>query len=163
VVAGVPGRGRNLVFLARGDVINAALGKTPSDRTNIAFPANGGGIVSLTGSTGEVAWYIVFNRMPREIDCTLLDVTNDGAEDCIILGSGKLLAAVNPIPGNIFLVLKFRQPFSERFHSILIFCALVCATVLAESSYSIYFHQALLVPAMSTDVSQVGVALFPSF
>ena len=29
--------------------------------------------------------------------------------------------------------------------------------VLAESSYSIYFHRALSVPAMSTDVSQVGL------
>ena len=37
------------------------------------------------------------------------------------------------------------------------------ATMLAESSYFIYFHWALSAPAMSTDVSQVGVALFPSF
>jgi hypothetical protein len=36
------------------------------------------------------------------------------------------------------------------------------ATVLAESSYFINFHQALSTPAMFTDVSQVGVALFPS-
>ena len=35
------------------------------------------------------------------------------------------------------------------------------ATVLAESSYSIYFLRDLSVPVMSTDVSQVGVALFP--
>ena len=36
-------------------------------------------------------------------------------------------------------------------------------TVLAESSYLNNFHQAHSTPAMSTDVSQVGVALFPSF
>ena len=28
--------------------------------------------------------------------------------------------------------------------------------------YFIYFHRHLLTPAMSTDISQVGVALFPS-
>ena len=36
------------------------------------------------------------------------------------------------------------------------------ATVLAKSSYFNYFHCALSAPAMSTDVSQVGVALYPS-
>ena len=39
---------------------------------------------------------------------------------------------------------------------------LIKATVLAESSYSIYFRD-LSAPVMSTDVSQVGFALFPSF
>ena len=38
------------------------------------------------------------------------------------------------------------------------------ATVLAESSrYFFYFHRTLSAPAMSTDASQIGVALFPSF
>jgi hypothetical protein len=32
------------------------------------------------------------------------------------------------------------------------------AVELAENSYSIYFHQALSTPAMSTDMSQVGGA-----
>ena len=34
---------------------------------------------------------------------------------------------------------------------------LMKATVLAESSYFIYFHRALSAPAMSKNVSQVGV------
>jgi hypothetical protein len=37
------------------------------------------------------------------------------------------------------------------------------ATVLAESSYFINFHQGLSAPVISIDVSQVDVALFPSF
>ena len=40
---------------------------------------------------------------------------------------------------------------------------LMKGTVLAESSYFINFHHALSVPAMSRDMSQVGVALFLSF
>ena len=36
------------------------------------------------------------------------------------------------------------------------------ATVFAESSF-INFHCVLSAPAISTDASQVGVALFPSF
>lgn len=95
VVAGVPGRGRNLVFLARGDVINA--GQTDEDLRD--FPASGGGLVSLIGSTGEVAWYIHFHRTPHAMDCSLIDITGDGAEDCIVVGTGKLLVAVDPVPG----------------------------------------------------------------
>ena len=40
---------------------------------------------------------------------------------------------------------------------------LMKATVLAESSVFIPFHRDLSAPAMSTDMSQVGVALFSSF
>lgn len=95
MVAGVPGRGRNLVFLARGDVINAS--QTDQDLRD--FPASGGGLISLIGSTGEVAWYITFSRTPHTMDCSLIDVTDDGAEDCIVVGTGKMLVAINPIPG----------------------------------------------------------------
>ena len=94
-MAGVPGRGQNLVFLARGDIINTA--QTDQDLRD--FPASGGGLISLIGSTGEVAWYIPFSRTPHTVDCSLIDVTGDGAEDCIVGGTGKLLVAVNPIPG----------------------------------------------------------------
>ena len=37
------------------------------------------------------------------------------------------------------------------------------ATMLAESSDNILFHRDLSAPAMSTGMSQVGVAHFPSF
>ena len=37
------------------------------------------------------------------------------------------------------------------------------ATVLAESSYFINVHRDLSAAAMSTDMSKVGVALFPAF
>ncbi|XP_021937784.1 uncharacterized protein LOC110838674 isoform X3 [Zootermopsis nevadensis] len=105
VVAGVPGRGRNLVFLAQGDIINAA----QTDQNLRDFPASRGGLVSLIGSTGEVAWYIRFLRTLHTMDCSLIDVTGDGAEDCIVVGTGKLLAAVDPIPGNIVWYLHNHQ------------------------------------------------------
>ena len=40
---------------------------------------------------------------------------------------------------------------------------LMKATALAESSSYIHFHRDLSAPVMSTDMSQVGVTLFPSF
>jgi hypothetical protein len=41
---------------------------------------------------------------------------------------------------------------------------LMKATVLAESSvYILSFHRISSAPAISTEMSQVGVALFPSF
>jgi len=40
---------------------------------------------------------------------------------------------------------------------------LMKATVLAEGSYSIYFHRDFTAPVMYTDKSQVGVILFHSF
>ena len=52
---------------------------------------------------------------------------------------------------------------------LIIFCRrgrplqLMKATVLTERSVFILFHCGLSAPAMSTDMSQVSVALFPSF
>jgi hypothetical protein len=43
------------------------------------------------------------------------------------------------------------------------FSQLMKATVLAESSSFIHFHHDLSALSMSTDISHVGVALFPSF
>jgi hypothetical protein len=88
------------VFLARGDIISAA--QTDQDLRD--FPASGGGLISLIGSTGEVAWYIHFSRTPHTMDCSLIDVTGDGAEDCIVVGTGKLLVAINPLPGMTNLI-----------------------------------------------------------
>lgn len=95
MVAGVPGRGQNLVFLARGNIINA----DQTDQELRDFAASGGGLISLIGSTGKIAWHFHFSRTPHTMDCSLIDVTGDGAEDCIVVGTGELLVAINPIPG----------------------------------------------------------------
>ena len=51
--------------------------------------------------------------------------------------------------------------FAVEINRLYLFLQLMKATVLAENSDFIYFHfhRALFAPAMSTDVSQVGVAL----
>ena len=65
-----------------------------------------------------------------------------------------------------YLTQVCRHRWSKAFIScklVSLLLQLMEATLLAESSYSIYFHRDLSAPAMSTDMSKVGVALFPSF
>ena len=57
--------------------------------------------------------------------------------------------------------------YSEHSANTVVFISslplqLMKAAVLAESSKYIHFHRDLSAPAMSADMSQVGVTLFPS-
>jgi len=42
------------------------------------------------------------DRMPRDIDCALIDVNLDGALDCLLVGSQSLLMAFNARTGKSF-------------------------------------------------------------
>ncbi|XP_044736266.1 protein FAM234A [Chrysoperla carnea] len=91
VVSGVSGRSRNLVFLFRDDIRN--IDQKNTDRR--------GGLVSIVGSSGKVAWFTNLNRVPTDIDCNLIDIDNNGENDCIIIGENGLMEAVNPITGTV--------------------------------------------------------------
>ncbi|XP_063221387.1 protein FAM234B [Bacillus rossius redtenbacheri] len=98
IVPGVLGRSRNLIFMLRGDVGNPS-GSNTSRAGVESFPVDGGGIISLIGSTGVIAWWKRLSALPRDIDCSLLDVDNNGVDDCLVLGDKGLLLAIDPVSG----------------------------------------------------------------
>ncbi|XP_067000927.2 uncharacterized protein [Anabrus simplex] len=102
VVSGVAGRSHNLVFLLRGDILSSLLGQPkPNEEVAETFPTKGGGLLSLIGSTGEVAWWKRLYHLPHDIDCSLMDVSDDGINDCIVVGAESLLVTVDPLSGAI--------------------------------------------------------------
>lgn len=101
VVPGVIGRGHNLVFLMRGDVMSPLLGDAKSEDVGEKLPPNGGGLINLIGSSGKIAWWKPLHSLPHDMDCSLLDVTNDGVNDCIVVGADTLFATVEPLSGSI--------------------------------------------------------------
>ncbi|XP_046404510.1 uncharacterized protein LOC124169799 [Ischnura elegans] len=61
-----------------------------------------GGLVSLSGATGQPLWAVSLHSPPEELDCALLDTDNDGIPDCLAFsGRSGLLAAVNPTTGSV--------------------------------------------------------------
>ncbi|KAK3912913.1 Protein FAM234A [Frankliniella fusca] len=61
------------------------------------IPATGGGLVALMGSTGTVVWYKTLHSVPRDMDCSLIDLDADGKTDCLLIGSNDLMYAFNPV------------------------------------------------------------------
>lgn len=85
------GRGKNLIFMYRGDKTLPNIRKsTPKSRK---------GIISLIGSTGQIAWYDEMRNEPLSIDCTLLDADKNGVTDCLVIAEFGQLGCLNPISG----------------------------------------------------------------
>lgn len=90
VVAGLRAWENNLVFLYRGD------GFFPEFRPN---NHKRNGIISLIGNSGAVAWYDETVDEPVAIDCTLLDVDNNGKPDCLVIDEYGELGVINSASG----------------------------------------------------------------
>ena len=76
-----------------------------ADNNGDGSQGGAGGIISLLGATGAVAWFTRLGQEPRDLDCGLADLNKDQIDDCIILGGEGLLAAVDPITGNVNIYL----------------------------------------------------------
>lgn len=73
---------KNLIFLYRSDKIfpdlNSAKQKKPKS-------TGGGGVMTLSGNSGEITWTREMTNEPRGIDCSLIDCDRSGTKDCLIL------------------------------------------------------------------------------
>lgn len=92
----IPGRPYNLIFLLRGqqfgNVVTNLAGKQP-------ITPNGGGILSLQGTSGIPLWWVVLKKLPVNINCRLFDTKGSGKPDCLVSGEDGLLISIEPISG----------------------------------------------------------------
>lgn len=95
VVHGIRGRSMNLVFMYRGN--NFFVNEDGSTSNGMASKRNG--IISLMGSSGQVAWYDEMIIEPSIIDCTLLDADLSGDHDCLVIDEFGEMGCINPISG----------------------------------------------------------------
>lgn len=72
---------RNLVFLYRFDKIFPDLLSAKKGKQKFS----GGGVMALSGSSGEISWSYEMPNEPRAIDCNLIDCDKSGTKDCLIL------------------------------------------------------------------------------
>nr|CAD7196193.1 unnamed protein product [Timema douglasi] len=53
------------------------------------------------GYTGHDAWMTKLHNVPQDMDCSLIDINKDNVNDCIVVGENGLLAAIEPLYGNV--------------------------------------------------------------
>lgn len=95
VVRGVRGRSMNLVFMYRGNHFF----KNDDTANNFGSMTKRNGIISLIGSSGQVAWYDELVNEPSIIDCNLIDADLSGDNDCIVIDEFGEMSCINPISG----------------------------------------------------------------
>lgn len=96
----VPGSPYNLIFLLHGEQYkkNDTKDGTMHQRQ---IPPDGGGVMSMQGSSGLPLWLVPLKRLPTIIDCTSVDIDRSGKPDCIVAGEQGLLVSIDPIAGMI--------------------------------------------------------------
>lgn len=96
----VPGSPYNLIFLLHGE-----WHKKNDTKNEILYqrqiPPEGGGVMSMQGSSGLPLWLVPLKRLPTIIDCTSIDIDRSGKPDCIVAGEQGLLVSIEPIAGTI--------------------------------------------------------------
>lgn len=81
---------KNLVFMFRSDKIFPDINVAKKNKQKEA-----GGVVTLSGSSGEVVWSREMTNEPRGIDCSLIDCDKSGTKDCLILDEYGQLACLD--------------------------------------------------------------------
>lgn len=81
---------KNLVFMYRTDKIFPDVNAMKKNKQK-----NNGGVMILSGATGEVAWTSEMTNEPKSIDCSLIDCDKSGTKDCLILDEFGQLACLN--------------------------------------------------------------------
>ena len=62
------------------------------------------GLIGLKVSDGSECWRRQLINEPSKYNCRLLDINSDGTNDCIVVGSHGLLAAIDPNNGKCLVV-----------------------------------------------------------
>ncbi|XP_055323046.1 uncharacterized protein LOC129578447 [Sitodiplosis mosellana] len=114
VVPGIRGRSKNLVFMYRRNSFfkNDDTPSTGSSKQN--------GIISLIGSSGQVAWYDELANEPSIIDCNLIDADSSGDTDCLVIDELGQMSCINPVSGQwIWHVAETNIPGKLNFPLVL--------------------------------------------
>lgn len=85
-----PSDPRNLVFMYRSDKIFPDLNASKKNKQR-----SNGGVMTLSGVTGDVLWTKEMTNEPRTIDCSLIDCDKSGTKDCLILDSVGQLSCLD--------------------------------------------------------------------
>ncbi|XP_043470289.1 uncharacterized protein LOC122503706 [Leptopilina heterotoma] len=89
------GRPSNLIFLLRGQKYGNLNSQAAGLRTD------GGGVLSMEGTTGVPLWWTYPKGPPTNINCLFLDAKDSKKLNCIVVGEQGLLENIDPITGYI--------------------------------------------------------------
>lgn len=88
-----------MIFLLRGQQFgDVGLKKLVGQQQ---IPPEGGGVLSMHGTSGIPLWWVVLKKLPIDINCEILDTDGSGKPDCLVSGQGGLLVSIEPIAGTI--------------------------------------------------------------
>lgn len=56
-------------------------------------------MISVQGNSGIPLWWVILKRIPKDINCVVLDTDGSGKPDCLVSGEKGLLASIEPTSG----------------------------------------------------------------
>ena len=64
------------------------------------------GLLALRPTDGAEVWRRRLAGQPRKHDCNLVDLNGDGKKDCLVIGEGGLLTAIDPYSGKFLFKIR---------------------------------------------------------
>ncbi|XP_065222080.1 uncharacterized protein LOC135846740 [Planococcus citri] len=94
LVGAIFGKHHNLLFMARGSILM----DSPLIRSDLGSPV-GGDLLLLNGLSGKQIWRKHFNRIPTELDCSLIQLKNRTVDECVVLSEKNFVALISSDEG----------------------------------------------------------------
>lgn len=107
LVGNVFGKHHNLLFMACGSILM----DSPVIRSDLTSPI-GGDLLLLNGLSGKQIWRKHFNRIPMEVDCSLIQLKNRTYDKCVLLSEKNFVALISSDEGKLTRLQKMRHKLS---------------------------------------------------
>lgn len=78
------------------------------------------GLLALRPEDGQELWRQELQAKPQKHDCNLVDLNEDGVNDCLVVGDGGLLTAVDPTNGNFGALFLYVVVILAHFFCLLL-------------------------------------------
>jgi exopolysaccharide biosynthesis protein len=85
---------------------------THSISSSYCFSNESNNLLGIRAADGKLVWEKNFTEAIQYLNCSLIDVDNDGVDDCLLFPVVKSLSALNSLTGKAFLA-------STNYHSLL--------------------------------------------
>lgn len=97
-VASSKNRRREMLILLSSGTANDTVSNT------FCFNNESTNLLGIRAADGKIIWENNFTETVQYLNCSLIDVNNDGVDDCLLFPAAQTLSAFNSLTGKLIFI-----------------------------------------------------------